>query len=191
MYGVPRYPSASSSDFFSTLSSRGDESSLAHHQSRSSPGDLRVAKLSKEIRMAPDPISSANCNYPNYFSSALVPTVEQRLPQTGTLGAIALDHLTSIRPFFNTVSEDLCDDGRMGVESAKSAVSFITRSAASATIVGGTAALASYGLVVGSPWLAVGAGIAGLAFVPPLVERAAFGIADFAGDLLKQVKREE
>lgn len=141
--------------------------------------------------MAPDPISSSNCNYPNYFSSALVPAVEERLPQTNTFGAMALDHLTSIRPFFNTVSQDLCDDGRMGVESAKSAVSFITRSATSATIIGGTAALASYGLVVGSPWLALGAGVIGLAFAPPLVEKATFGVADFAGDLLSRVKREE
>jgi hypothetical protein len=141
--------------------------------------------------MAPDPISSSQCNYPNYFSSALTPAVEQRLPQTGTLGAMALDHLTSIRPFFNTVSQDLCDDGRMGVESGKSAVSFITRSAASATIIGGTAALASLGLVVGSPWIAIGAGLAGLAVLPPLAERAAFGIANFAGDLLGRVHREE
>ena len=141
--------------------------------------------------MAPDPISSSYCNYPNYFSSALVPTVEKRLPQNGTLGAMALDHLTSIRPFLNTVSQDLCDDGRMSVESAKSAVSFISRSAASATVIGGTAALAAYGLVVGSPWVALGAGIAGLVFAPPVAERATFGVADFAGELLQQVKRKE
>ena len=77
----------------------------------------------------------------------------------------------------------------MSTESGKKAIGFITRSATSAVVIGGTATLVGLGLVIGSPVLAVGAGIAALAVLPPLVEKATFGVASFASDLLEGVRR--
>lgn len=142
--------------------------------------------------MSTDPIRGNQfCLMPNFFDSVLRPAVERRLPPTDSFSGRALDHISAIRPFFETVSKDLCDDGRMGAESADSTVSFISRSATSAAIVGGTLGLATLGIVVGSPLAAVGAGLLGLAILPPLAERAAFGIANFAGELLKGVPKQE
>jgi hypothetical protein len=138
------------------------------------------------------PMRESNfCLNPNFFDSVLRPAVERRLPAVDSFSGKALDHISGIRPFFETVSKDLCDDGRMASESAESAVSFISRSATSAAIVGGTIGLATLGIVVGSPLAAVGAGLLGLAVLPPLAERAAFGILNFAGELLQRVPKQE
>lgn len=77
----------------------------------------------------------------------------------------------------------------MGLESTKSATSFITRSATSATVVGGTLGMAATGLVLGSPLGAVVAGGIGLAVLPYVADRAVFGVADFFGELLRGVKQ--
>ena len=119
----------------------------------------------------------------------LTPAVEKRLPSQGSLCARTLDHLTGVGPFVQTVSRDLCHDGRMGLESTKSATSFITRSATSATVVGGTLGMAATGLVLGSPLGAVVAGGIGLAVLPYVADRAVFGVADFFGELLRGVKQ--
>lgn len=130
----------------------------------------------------------ANCVYPNYFSNVFAPAVRDRLPEAGSWSGQALDHLTNVGPFVDTVSRELCDNGRMGRESANNAVGFITRSSTSAVVAGATLGLAAVGLVVGSPLVAIGAGLAGLAFLPPLVEKGVKGIASFAGDLLRGLK---
>lgn len=140
--------------------------------------------------MAPTQLGSNFCLTPNYFSSVLAPAVEKRLPAPGSYSAQALDHLTNIGPFLQTVSQDLCEDGRMNDQSARSGLSFMARSSASAIVAGGTIGLASLGLVIGSPFLALAAGAVGLFVLPSLAERAVFGIADFAGELLKGVSRE-
>lgn len=140
--------------------------------------------------MAPTNIQSQFCANPNYFSSVLTPAVENRLPQQGSLTGMAVDYLTNTRPFLQTVSQDLCDDGRMSFESAKSATSFITRSATTAAVTVGTAGLVVTGAVLGSPAIAFGLGVAGLAVLPYLAEKAVFGIADFAGELLNGVRKE-
>lgn len=134
-------------------------------------------------------LNTPSCDNPSYFSDVLTPAVEERLPIKGSFVGRVIDHTTGIRPFVETVSLDLCDDGRMSVESGKRAIGFITRSATSAVVIGGTATLAGLGLVVGSPVLAVGAGIAALAVLPPLVEKATFGVGRFASDLLEGVRR--
>jgi hypothetical protein len=139
--------------------------------------------------MAPPEMQSNFCLYPNYFSNVLTPAVEKRLPTPGSLSARTLDHLTNVGSFVQTVSQDLCDDGRMSVESTKSATSFITRSATSATVVGGTLGLAATGLALGSPVGALVAGGIGLAVLPYLAERAVFGVADFFGELLNGVEK--
>ena len=140
--------------------------------------------------MAPTNVQSQFCSYPNYFSSVLTPAVQDRLPEQGSISGRVVDYLTNVGPFFQTISQDLCDDGRMGIESTKSATSFIARSAATAAVTVGTAGLAITGAVLGSPMIAVGLGVAGLVALPYLAEKAAFGIANFAGELLSGVQRE-
>jgi hypothetical protein len=134
-------------------------------------------------------LQSTFCSYPNYFSNVLTPAVEKRLPTESSLSAQALDYLTNVGPFFHTVSQDLCDDGRIGVESTKSATSFIVRSATSAAVVGGTLSLAATGLALGSPVGALIAGGIGLAVLPHVAERAVLGIAGLFGELLNGVER--
>lgn len=131
------------------------------------------------------------CAFPNFFNSIFVPAVTRRLPEEGSIAGRVLDHTTGIRPFIQTLSHDLCDDGRIGAESARQAVSFVSRSSASAIVAGGAIGLASLGIVVGSPLAALGAGFAGLAILPPLAERAAVGVSNFFGELLAGVRREE
>ena len=77
----------------------------------------------------------------------------------------------------------------MGKESAESSLRFMARAAASGAVVVGTTSLAALGIVAGSPIAALGLGIVGLAVLPPIAERAAFGIASFAGDILERVRR--
>ncbi len=138
--------------------------------------------------MRPD-FKPESCDNPSYFSDVLVPAIDKRLPSKGSIVGRALDYTTSVRPFFETVSQDLCDDGRMSVESGNKAVSFISRSATSAIVVGATAGIVGLGLAVGTPVLAVGAGLAGLAILPPLAEKAVFGVLDFASDLLDGIRK--
>lgn len=128
------------------------------------------------------------CENPNYFSDVLAPAVTEKLPRPTSIPGRVLDHISGIRPFFETVSRDLCDDGRMSGESGRSAAGFISRSATSAAVITGTASLAALGLVVGTPALAIGAGIVGLAVLPPLAERAVFGAASFGQKLLDGVR---
>jgi len=139
--------------------------------------------------MAPHNVRSDLCSNPNYFSSVLAPAVERRLPERGSLSAGVVDYLTHAGPFFQTVSQDLCDDGRMGLSSFQSATKFITRSGTTAAVAVGTAGLAVTGAVVGSWTAAVGLGVAGLAILPYVAERVVFGVADAAGELLNGVKR--
>jgi hypothetical protein len=140
--------------------------------------------------MSPDPIRPLPfCQNPNYIDSTLRPAVERRMPARESVVGRAFDHISGARQFFETVSRDLCDDGRMGIESAHKAVSFISRSSASAAVISGTIGLATLGVVFGSPLAALGLGVAGLALLPPLAERCALGIANFAGELLDGVRK--
>lgn len=128
------------------------------------------------------------CENPSYFSEVLAPAVEERLPRRGTLAAKVIDHTTAVRPFFDTVSEELCSsEARMTGESAKRALSFVTRSATSAIVFGGAIGAASLGLALGSPFMALGVGALALGVLPPLAERAAIGVLGFAERLLKGV----
>jgi hypothetical protein len=140
--------------------------------------------------MRPEP-KSVSCDYPNYFSNVLTPAVEKRLPERGSIAARIVNHTTGIGPFLDVVSKELCDDGSMSPASGKGLVKFVTRSATSIAVVGGTAALAGIGLVAGSPIAAIAAGAVGLATLPPLAERAVLGLAHFASELLDGVKRRE
>jgi hypothetical protein len=131
---------------------------------------------------------SYQCENPNIFSDVVAPAVERRIPSKGSLAGRILDHTTGVGNFFRTVSSDLCDDGRMGAESGRSALRFVTRSATSAVVIGGTASLVGLGLVVGSPFVAAGAGLVGLAALPPLAERAALGVASFGSEILRGIR---
>jgi hypothetical protein len=138
--------------------------------------------------MRPEP-KSVSCDYPNYFSNVVTPAVEKRLPERGSIAAKIVNHTTGIGPFLDVVSKELCEDGSMSPESGKGLIKFVTRSATSIAVVGGTAALAGIGLTVGSPVAAIGAGLFGLATLPPLAERAVLGLGKFASELLAGVKR--
>lgn len=140
--------------------------------------------------MAPTPVQSQFCARPNFFSSVLAPAVEKRLPPRDSYPGMAVDYLTNARPFVQTVSQDLCDDGRIGIDSAKSATSFMTRSATTAAVTVGTAGLAITGAVIGSPMMALGLGLAGLTVLPYLAEKVVFGVAHFAGELLDGVRKD-
>jgi hypothetical protein len=119
----------------------------------------------------------------------LAPAVDEALPLRGTLAAKIIDHSTMVRPFFDTVTEELCSSqARMTEESAKRALSFVVRSASSAIVVGGSIGAASLGLALGTPLVALGVGVLGLAVLPPLAERAAFRIVGFAQRLLDGVR---
>jgi hypothetical protein len=144
----------------------------------------------RNLSMRPE-AKSVSCDNSNYFSDVVAASVERRLPEKGSIASRILNHTTAVGPFFDTVSKDLCDDGRMGAESAQSALSFISRSATSAAVVGGTVGLVGLGVALGSPVAAVVAGAAGLAILPPLAERAVFGAANFAKELLAGVRRSE
>jgi len=140
--------------------------------------------------MSPTNVQSQFCANPNYFTSVLTPAVERRLPAQDSYSGMAVDYLTHARPFFQTVSQDLCDDGRMSFESAKSATSFITRSATTAAVAVGTVGLAVTGAVFGSPFVALGLGAAALGVLPWAAEKAVFAVGSFAGELLEGVKKD-
>lgn len=140
--------------------------------------------------MRPDP-NSAYCENPNIFTDIYENAVQPRLPSPESVAGTVLDYTTGVNSFFQNVSGELCDTGTMGKESAESSLRFMARSAASGAVVVGTTSLVALGVVAGSPIAALGLGLAGLAVLPPLVERAAFGIASFAGDVLARFRRSD
>jgi len=75
----------------------------------------------------------------------------------------------------------------MTTQSGEKALSFMARSAATGMTVVGTGALVGFGLVAGSPLLAVGAGVAGLAVLPPLADRVVRGTVSFLGEITSQI----
>jgi hypothetical protein len=128
------------------------------------------------------------CANENLFSEIYEGSLKPRLPAEGSLADGVLKHTTAVQPFLQTVSTELCDNARISGESARTTFSFIARSAATAVVVTSTASLAALGIVVGSPVAAVGLGIAGLIALPPIAERAAFGLASLAGGVLSRLK---
>ena len=126
---------------------------------------------SMKLEGSSTPLPTDYCNYPNAFSDGLAPAVRELLPEQGSLSSKAIDHTTKIPTLLDTVSKDLCDDGRMGEESRDAAVGFITRSATSGALLVGAGTLTAIGLATaGSPLLIAGLGVAGLALLPPIVE---------------------
>jgi len=131
--------------------------------------------------------NSSQCGNPNLFTSIYENSISPRLPKPGSIADRIMTHTTAARPFFETVSRDLCETERMTEESGERALSFMARSAATGMTVVGTGALVGFGLVAGSPLLAVGAGVAGLALLPPLADRVARGTASFLGEITTQL----
>ncbi len=141
--------------------------------------------------MDPSPSRTESCAFPNFFSSALAPTVEEHLPEPGSLASAALDHTTRLPSFVTTVADDLCDDGRMSAASRHAAVGFISRSSTAAAVAGGAVTMAAVGVATaGAPLAALGVGVAGLLILPPLVEWAAHKAGSIADSLLHSVRRE-
>ena len=129
------------------------------------------------------------CDYPNYFSDTFAPAVQKRLPDANTIRSQVLDYTTKIPSFIETVSRDLCDDRRLGEESRKAAVGFITRSAASALVAGSATTVALIGVATGAaPIIGIGLGLVGLAILPPLVDKIVTKVGVFIGELLQGVQ---
>lgn len=135
---------------------------------------------------------TTNCAYPNVFSDVFTPTVQERLPRPGSIAGTVLDHTTKVPTFIDTVSKDLCFDGRMGVESRDAAVGFIARSSTTALVASSSASLAALAFGIGaSPVAAIGLGVAGLALLPPAAEWAVNKVGTFFGDLSARFKSYE
>lgn len=127
---------------------------------------------------------TTNCAYPNVFSDVFAPTVQDRLPRPGSVADTVLDHTTKVPTFIDTVSKDLCLDGRMGAESRDAALGFISRSSTTALVASSSASLAALAIGIGaSPVAAIGLGVAGLALLPPAAEWAVDKVGTFFGDL--------
>ena len=139
--------------------------------------------------------NTSQCDNPNVFTSIYENSISPRLPKAGSLVDRVMTYTTGTRPFFETVSRELCENQRISAESGDKALSFMARSAATGVTVTGTAALVGLGLVVGSPMIAVGAGIAGLAVLPPLADRVVRGAASLFGEITTTIgaymKRDE
>lgn len=129
-----------------------------------------------------------SCAFPNYFSDTLAPAVQERLPAPGSVASTVIDHATKLPTFVDTVSRDLCEDGRMGTESRDAAVGFISRSGTTGAIAVAGTTLAGIALAAGgTPLAVVGAGVAAVAVLPPLVEWAVNKVGGFFGDLFAGV----
>jgi hypothetical protein len=131
--------------------------------------------------------NSFQCENQNIFTSIYESSIAPRLPRGGSIADRIMTHTTAARPFFETVSRDLCENNRVSPESGERALSFMARSAATGITVAGTAGLVGFGLVAGSPLLAVGAGVAGLAFLPPLADSFVHGTATFLGEVTSRI----
>jgi hypothetical protein len=137
--------------------------------------------------MRPD-VTTAYCANENLFSQLYEESLKPRLPAEGSLADRVLKHTTGVQPFLQTVSSELCDNGRVTQESGRRSLSFMARSAATGVVITGTTSLAALGVVIGSPVAAVGLGVAGLVALPPIAERAAFGLVSWAGEALDRFK---
>ena len=139
--------------------------------------------------------NASQCENPNVFTSIYENSISPRFPREGSVADRIMTHTTGARPFFETVSRELCENQRMSAESGDKALSFMARSAATGITVTGTAALVGLGLGVGSPLVAAGAGLAGLALLPPLADRVVHGAASLFGEITTTLgdymKREE
>lgn len=126
-----------------------------------------------------------SCANPNVFSDVIQPAADKRLPERGSIGEAVVDHLTGVRTYVDTVTNDLCDDGRMGEESAKSTIGFISRSSATAVVGVGGVVLGGIAIAAGAPVLATAGAVGvGLAVAAPLAEKIALGTASFAKDVV-------
>lgn len=137
-------------------------------------------------------IDRATCAQSNFFSDSFSPAVERALPKKGSIASRVLDHSTKLPTFLDTVSKDLCDDGRMSSKSGRAALGFITRSSTTAVIAGSALTLGGIAVATaGAPVAVAGLGLAGLALLPPVVEWGANKVADFLGGLLGTFSRNE
>ncbi len=130
---------------------------------------------------------TSHCDNPNLFTTIYETSISTRLPRQDSIPDRLMTHTTGARPFFETVSRELCDDERITSESGERALSFMARSATTGATIVGTGALVGFGLVAGSPLLALGAGLAGLAVLPPLADHLAHSAASLVSEITSQI----
>jgi hypothetical protein len=133
-----------------------------------------------------DPSSIDNyCRNSNAFSEVFAPTVQGYLPAQDSIRSAVVEHTTGTNKFLSTVSQELCNDGIVGEAGKDSTLSWIARSSTSAGVLSAAAVAA----VLGAPVAGVVAGGAlGLAFGPPIAERAILSAKDFATNILDRTK---
>jgi hypothetical protein len=136
--------------------------------------------------------SIEGCANPNFFSDVVQPAVDKRLPERGGIGDKVVNHLTGVRTYVDTVARDLCDDERMGKESAKSMVGFISRTSATVAVSAASVVVGGFAIAAGAPVLAtVGVAAVGLAVAAPFAEKIALGVGSFAGEILAGIRGRE
>ncbi len=125
------------------------------------------------------------CENPNIFSEAIEPTVNDFLPEQGSVKSAILEHTTGFSSLFSNIADDLCEQSRLGDKGKDSILSSIARASTSAAVLSGAVVAA----VVGTPLAGVAlGGLAALTVAPPLAEKAVFGLRDFATSLLDRTK---
>jgi hypothetical protein len=141
--------------------------------------------------MSPDN-RGINCLSSNFFSNTLTPALQERLPQAGTLASRVIDHTTKIPTFLDTVSKDLCDDGRMSGPSRDAGLSFIARSATAGAVTAGTVVLGLAAVATaGAPLTVAALGVAGLVLLPPAADWAVGKVSGFIGGLFGSSREQE
>ena len=126
-----------------------------------------------------------SCTYPNVFSEVIEPAVEKRLPERGSISDAVVNHLTGVRSYVETVTDDLCDDQRVGSDTAQSTIGSVSRTIATTAVLTVGAIASAAAVATGGAVLAT-AGLVGVGLVvaPPLAEKIAIGVARFGKDIV-------
>ncbi len=125
------------------------------------------------------------CKNPTVFDTAIEPTVKEYLPAKDSIKGAVLEHTTGLTSLFSNISEDLCDDQRLGKLGQDSILRTIARGTASAAVASGALAAGIFGAPLAGVALAA---VAGFTVAPPLVEKAVFGLKNFATSLLDRTR---
>lgn len=110
-----------------------------------------------------------------FFGNVVAPFVRDNLPASDTMAGRALNHLTNVYGFLDTVQQDLCS-GRLSEASARATAEFIARGAASAASLVVGANLTLLGTVVGP--VGVAGGLATTAFLLRMAPDVSANIAN-------------
>ncbi len=152
----------------SPISSASKYADLARHDLAMTSTEARLSKQNHDAPRLQQSFDSRNfsegrsCADTGFFGHVLVPFTLDYLPESESLAGRALNHLTNVYSFFDTVQEDLCD-GRLGEDGARAAAESVARGAASAASLVVGAKLTLLGSVFGP--VGTAGGVATTAFL--------------------------